>query len=89
MKFDSSLENKPVIVLSNNDGCAISRSNQAKVLENIFLPSYKYKKAGVMLMDITSNSYLQLNFRDKVDREKHKRLMEVLDRTNENMAGTL
>lgn len=30
--FDSRLENKPVIVLSNNDGCAIARSNEAKEL---------------------------------------------------------
>jgi DNA polymerase V len=30
--FDPSLNGKPVIVLSNNDGCAISRSNEAKVL---------------------------------------------------------
>ena len=30
--FDSSLDGKPVIVLSNNDGCAISRSNEAKAL---------------------------------------------------------
>jgi len=30
--FNSSLEGKPVIVLSNNDGCAISRSNEAKAL---------------------------------------------------------
>ncbi len=30
--FDSSLEGKPVIVLSNNDGCAIARSNEAKKL---------------------------------------------------------
>jgi len=30
--FDSRLEGKPVIVLSNNDGCAIARSNEAKVL---------------------------------------------------------
>lgn len=30
--FDSSLEGKPVIVLSNNDGCAISRSQEAKAL---------------------------------------------------------
>jgi DNA polymerase V len=30
--FDSSLEGKPVIVLSNNDGCAIARSNEAKAL---------------------------------------------------------
>jgi DNA polymerase V len=30
--FDPCLNGKPVIVLSNNDGCAISRSNEAKLL---------------------------------------------------------
>ena len=30
--FDSRLNGKPVIVLSNNDGCAIARSNEAKAL---------------------------------------------------------
>ncbi len=30
--FNPSLEGKPVIVLSNNDGCAIARSNEAKAL---------------------------------------------------------
>lgn len=30
--FNHSLENKPIIVLSNNDGCVISRSNEAKLL---------------------------------------------------------
>lgn len=30
--FDPSLNNKPVVVLSNNDGCIIARSNEAKAL---------------------------------------------------------
>ena len=30
--FNRSLENVPVVVLSNNDGCIISRSNEAKAL---------------------------------------------------------
>ena len=30
--FDPSLENKSVVVLSNNDGCVVSRSNEAKRL---------------------------------------------------------
>ncbi|MFN2440956.1 MAG: SOS mutagenesis and repair protein UmuC, partial [Chitinophagaceae bacterium] len=30
--FDTGLKNQPVIVLSNNDGCAISRSEEAKAL---------------------------------------------------------
>ena len=30
--FDPSLEGRPVVVLSNNDGCIVSRSNEAKAL---------------------------------------------------------
>jgi DNA polymerase V len=30
--FDPSLDQKPVIVLSNNDGCVVARSNEAKAL---------------------------------------------------------
>ncbi|MFN8771206.1 MAG: Y-family DNA polymerase [Neisseriaceae bacterium] len=33
--FKPSLNNKPVIVLSNNDGCIISRSNEAKAITGI------------------------------------------------------
>ena len=42
--FSPHLENKAVVVLSNNDGCAIARSNEAKAL-NIAMgdPFYKFK----------------------------------------------
>ncbi len=30
--FNPALENRPVVVLSNNDGCVVSRSNEAKAL---------------------------------------------------------
>ena len=30
--FNPKLKNKPVVVLSNNDGCIVSRSNEAKAL---------------------------------------------------------
>lgn len=30
--FDPRLENRPVVVLSNNDGCAVARSNEVKAL---------------------------------------------------------
>ena len=30
--FDARLERRPVIVLSNNDGCAVARTNEAKAL---------------------------------------------------------
>lgn len=42
--FDPSLRNKPVVILSNNDGCVIARSQEAKEL-NIPMgaPEFKYR----------------------------------------------
>ena len=31
-EFNPKLEGKPVVVLSNNDGCAVARSNEVKAL---------------------------------------------------------
>ena len=43
--FNPSLEKKPVVVLSNNDGCAISRSNEAKALGiPMGAPAFKFQK---------------------------------------------
>ena len=43
--FDPTLNGKPVVVLSNNDGCAISRSNEAKKLGiPMGAPAFKYEK---------------------------------------------
>lgn len=42
--FDPSLNNKPVIVLSNNDGCAVARSNESKALGiKMGVPLFKLK----------------------------------------------
>lgn len=43
--FDPGLNGKPVVVLSNNDGCVIARSNEAKALGiPMGAPAFKYKK---------------------------------------------
>ncbi len=43
--FNPKLNEKPVVVLSNNDGCAISRSNEAKTLGiPMGAPAFKYEK---------------------------------------------
>lgn len=43
--FDPSLEGQPVVVLSNNDGCIIARSNEAKALGiTMAAPTFKYQK---------------------------------------------
>ncbi len=42
--FNPKLNKKPVVVLSNNDGCAISRSNEAKALGiPMGAPAFKYE----------------------------------------------
>ncbi|WP_143882851.1 Y-family DNA polymerase [Chryseobacterium binzhouense] len=43
--LDPSLEDKPVVVLSNNDGCVVSRSKEAKDLGiPMAAPAFKYKE---------------------------------------------
>ena len=42
--FQPQLENKPVVILSNNDGCVIARSNEAKALGiPMGAPAFQYK----------------------------------------------
>ncbi|MDL2221983.1 Y-family DNA polymerase [Parabacteroides sp. OttesenSCG-928-N08] len=50
-------------------------------LSKIFKPGYQYKRAGVMLMNLISRDAVQGNLWDKIDRSKHKRLMELHDIT--------
>lgn len=43
--FDPTLENRAIVVLSNNDGCCIARSNEAKALGiPMGAPYFEYKK---------------------------------------------
>ncbi|GAB3164391.1 Y-family DNA polymerase [Telluribacter humicola] len=43
--FDPTLEDKPVVILSNNDGCVIARSNEAKALGiNMAAPAFMMKE---------------------------------------------
>lgn len=49
-------------------------------LGNIFMQGYRYKKAGVIITEITSGA--QLGLFDTVDRERRERLMKVVDNIN-------
>ena len=51
-------------------------------LKNIFMEGYQYKKAGVIITEITTNA--QLGLFDSVDRDKRERLMQVVDKINGN-----
>lgn len=54
----------------------------AQALQRIFRKGYGYKKAGVVLSDLSSKSGLQTDLFDAVDRSKHTRLMSAVDETN-------
>ncbi|RBP30941.1 DNA polymerase V [Oceanihabitans sediminis] len=46
--FNPALNNKPVVVLSNNDGCVIARSNEAKALGiPMGAPAFEYKNTFI------------------------------------------
>lgn len=51
-------------------------------LKKIFKNGFMYKKAGVMMMDISPDNPLQLNLFDSLNRKKHDRLMQVIDKLN-------
>lgn len=67
--FHPKLKDKPVVVLSNNDGCAISRSNEAKALGiSMGAPWFKLKdivkKHG--LIGLSSNYQLYADMSNRV-----------------------
>lgn len=49
-------------------------------LKAIFVEGYQYKKAGVIITEITESA--QLGLFDTVDREKRERLQQVIDKIN-------
>ncbi|HIZ84993.1 MAG TPA: Y-family DNA polymerase [Candidatus Coprenecus stercoravium] len=53
-----------------------------KSLKELFRNGYRYKRAGVILGDIIPADKVQMEFFDTVDRERHSRLMSVMDSIN-------
>lgn len=51
-----------------------------KGLKSIFIRGYQYKKAGVIIIEITRS--MQTGLFDNIDRTKRARLMEAIDRIN-------
>ncbi|MEO6613315.1 MAG: Y-family DNA polymerase [Chitinophagaceae bacterium] len=66
--FKPGLDNKPVVVLSNNDGCIVSRSNEAKQLGvemagPYFMAKPLIEKHGVAVFSSNYNLYGDLSWR--------------------------
>lgn len=64
---DKSLQNKPVCVLSNNDGCIIARSREAKKLGiTMGMPHFMAKKQFPDAIYLSGNFYLYSDFSHRV-----------------------
>lgn len=66
--FNPRLQNKPVAILSNNDGCIVSRSNEIKALGiPMGAPGFKYeamiRKAGGVLLSSNYSLYGDMSAR--------------------------
>lgn len=71
--FNPSLKDKPVVVLSNNDGCAISRSNQAKQIGiKMGQPYFQFKSLAL------SHKVVVLSSNFGLYAEMSKRVMQVI-----------
>ena len=78
--FDPKLINKPVVVLSNNDGCVISRSNEAKSIgikmgEPLFKIKHLIKKFRVSVLSSNYSFYGDIS----------NRIMRVLQKSIANI----
>lgn len=60
-----------------------------KALKMIYKDGYRYKKAGVIITEITPDNNIQGNLFENVDIGKHARLMEVMDQVNSGFTRNL
>lgn len=64
---DKNLQNKPVCVLSNNDGCVIARSREAKKLGiTMGMPHFMAKKQFPEAIYLSGNFYLYSDYSNRV-----------------------
>ena len=78
--FDPRLNGKKVVVLSNNDGCVIARSNEAKAAGiPMGCPAFKIKE------HTDPRQVIQLSARHILYRDLSKRVMELMGQEVDNL----
>ena len=80
--FDPRLERRPIVVLSNNDGCVIARSNEAKALgiamgEPAFKKEDIYAKHNVAVFSSNFALYGDMSQRVMRTLAQHSAAMEI------------
>ena len=62
-------------------------SQAKKCLQRIFRPGLKYKKAGIILLDLIPDTEEQADLFTPIDQTKTKAVMGILDKINARMGG--
>lgn len=70
---------------SNDSSELIALAKQ--LLSLIYLSGYRYKKAGVVITEITPSTPTQSDLFDPIDRNKRKDLLQAVDRLNDRMGS--
>ena len=65
---------------SNSTLELIKYANQA--MKALYREGYRYKKSGVIVSELRPQDQVQTSLLDTVDRDKHRRLMQALDKLN-------
>lgn len=82
-KDQKQYSNGITITLNAAQNSTIAIVNAAlKGLDKIFVEGLTYKKAGVMVSGIVPENQVQGTFFEDVDRAKHQKLMQALDKIN-------
>jgi len=89
-------ERDPQYTNSKNITLSIPTANTPELIEyaksalkDIFREGYSYKKAGVIITEIISDTPLQADLFDPIDREKQKRIIKAVDGLNDSFGQNI
>lgn len=83
-------ESRLVKLSSPTDSTLELAALASRELTFLFRNGFAYKKAGVVLSDISAKKNVQASLFDTIDRPKHNALMQTIDRVNkQNGRGTI
>ena len=54
-------------------------------LKQIYKPGYNYKKVGIIVNDLVPANQIQTGLFDRVNRDKHSKLMDIMDKVNRSV----
>ncbi|MDD4922073.1 MAG: Y-family DNA polymerase [Bacteroidales bacterium] len=87
-------EKEPRYCNSKNIPLSIPTANTPELIEyaksalsDLFKPGFSYKKAGVIITEIRSNTPVQTDLFDPIDRKKQKSLIETIDKLNDKLGN--